>query len=139
MSSIENRLDRIEKSLAQTADKDDIGRLDNRIDEIESKLDQKADRSDFERLDTRIDAIENKLDQKADKTDLERLEVRLTARMDEIMRVLDQVVRELSIIRTEQKAISSTLSLHEDRIGPLEDKVFGHRVREDDPEYGKDV
>jgi archaellum component FlaC len=45
----------------------------------------------------------------------------------------------LNIIRTEQKAISSTLSLQEERIGLLEDKVFGQRVREEDPEYGKDV
>jgi hypothetical protein len=65
-------------------------------------------------LETRYQSIENKLDQKADKADLVQLEARLTARMDEIMSVLDHIVRELSIIRTEQKAMAVTLSLQEE-------------------------
>jgi hypothetical protein len=111
--------------------------IENRLETIENKLDQKADKADIDRLDKRIDALENKLDHKADKADLERLEARLSIRMDEILNVLDKVVRELSIIRTEQKAISATLSLHEERIGRLEDKVFGQRVREQDEKYRK--
>lgn len=48
-------------------------------------------------------------------------------------------MNELTIIRTEQKAITATLSLHEERIGRLEEKVFDQRIREDDTKYGKGV
>jgi len=39
----------------------------------------------------------------------------------------------------EQRAISATLSFHEERLGNLEERVFGQRIRDDDAEYRKDV
>ena len=156
MPDLETRYQSIENKLDQKADKADI-------DKLYAELDKKADKTDIERLEKRIDAIENKLDQKSDKTDIDKLyaeldkkadkadvyrleerverleaDVReLKAKLNTVIELLEKQSQTLDIIRTEQKAISATLSFHEERIGRLEDKVFGHRVREDDMKYGK--
>jgi hypothetical protein len=86
-------------------------------------------------IEKRLQSIENKLDQKADKKD-----IRLLSEQNHIIiGILEKQSQTLDIIRIEQRAIAATLSLHEERIGDLEERVFGHRVRENDAEYGKNV
>jgi chromosome segregation ATPase len=154
MPEIKNQLQSIESKLDHKADKADIEKL-------YAELSQKADKVDIERLDKRIDVIENKLDQKADKTDIEKLYAELDKKADktdllpliteisalrtdvttlqnqmsQVIALLEKQSQTLDIIRTEQKAISKTLSLHEERIARLEEKVFGYRIREDKEKY----
>jgi hypothetical protein len=100
--------------------------IENRLEIIEKKLDQKAAKADIEKL-----YVE--LDKKADKEDIRLLK----EQNQTIIGILEKQSQTLDIIRTEQKAISATLSLHEERIGDLEEKVFGHRIREDQENYGR--
>jgi chromosome segregation ATPase len=146
---LDKRIDALESKLDHKADKADIERLyaelDKKADKADieklyAELDKKADKADIEKLYT-------ELDKKADKTDLLPLATEISAlradvttlqnQMSQVIALLEKQSQTLDIIRTEQKAISATLSLHEERIGRLEDKVFGHRVREQDEKYGK--
>jgi hypothetical protein len=74
-----------------------------------------------------------------DVTNLRGSVARLEKDMTFVKNMLEKQSGVLDIIRTEQIAISKTLTLHEKRIGNLEEKVFGHRIRKNDAEYGKDV
>ena len=82
---------------------------------------------------TEIPAIKEKLDQKANKADLDQLENKVNLLLDG----MDAQAQQLDILRTDMKAVSGTLDLHEERLGSLEEHTFGHRVRDDKNDYRK--
>jgi hypothetical protein len=73
--------------------------IENRLETIENKLDQKAEKADIEKLYA-------ELDKKADKDDI----LLLREQNQTIIGILEKQAQTLDIIRTEQKAISSTLN-----------------------------
>ena len=83
---------------------------------------------------TEIPAIKEKLDQKANKADLDHLENKVNLLLDG----MDAQAQQLDILRTDMKAVSGTLDLHEERLGTLEEHNFGHRVRENKENYNAD-
>ncbi len=94
---------------------------------------------------TRIPAIEEKLDQKADKADVDRLAIKvdqledkfgiLDNKVNMILEGMDAQAKRLETLTIDNISTSRTLNIHEDRLGNLEEHVFGARVREDDEHY----
>lgn len=59
----------------------------------------------------------------------------LKSKTNMILDILDSQGKHIDTVLIEQKAISATLTFHEDRLGNLEENVFGARVREDKKDY----
>ncbi len=59
----------------------------------------------------------------------------LKSKTNMILDILDSQGKQIDTVLIEQKAISATLTCHEDRLGDLEEHVFGARVREDKEDY----
>ena len=51
-----------------------------------------------------------------------------------VIEALDAQTRQLDVIHTDMKAIGATLDLHERCLGTLEERTFGHHVRDKDDE-----
>ena len=62
----------------------------------------------------------------AKNADLQRVEKKINRLIDGI----DHQAKEIDDFRTEKKAISYTLDVHEQRLGTLEERIFGGRVRD---------
>ena len=110
------------------------------IPAIKEKLDQKADKADLLQKADKAD-----LQQKADKIDLVLLSdkmdslqknaERLDNKIDMILEGMDAQTQQLDIIRIDMKAMGGTLDMHERRLGNLEERTFGYRVRDKDDKY----
>ncbi len=72
--------------------------------------------------------MDAKLAQKADKKDLEIL----GKKVDNIIDILDAQSKRLDTIQQELESISRTLDIHENRLGDLEQRTLGYRVREEE-------
>ena len=90
------------------------------IPAIKEKLDQKTDKVDMDRA---YHDLKKMIGQKAEKTDIQQ-----------ILEGQDALAKQLDIIRTDMKAIGGTLDLNERRLGNLEQRTFGYRVRDKDDE-----
>ena len=75
--------------------------------------------------------VDDKLALKADKADVERLDNKINM----ILEGMDAQIQQLDIIRIDMKAIGGTLDMHERRLGNLEERTFGYRVRDKDDKY----
>ncbi len=71
---------------------------------------------------------------KADKSDVQRID----KNVEQILQGMDAQAQQLDILRTDMKAVSGTLDLHEERLGSLEEHNFGRRVRDDKENYNAD-
>ena len=101
---------------------DRIPRIENKLTELETRLEQKADKVDLLRLAEKTDGLQKNVD-------------RLDGKMDMILEGMDAQTQQLDIIRTDMKAIGGTLDLHERRLGDLEQRTFGYRVRDKGDKY----
>jgi hypothetical protein len=77
--------------------------------------------------------LEAGLAKKVDKSDL----LKVDEKINRLLEGIDHQAKEIDDFRIEKKAISYTLDVHEERIGVLEERNLGYRVREDGKEEGK--
>ncbi len=75
--------------------------------------------------------INEKLDTKADKIDIQRID----KNMNLILDGMDAQTKYIETLTIDNISTSRTLNIHEDRLGDLEEHVFGARVREDKEDY----
>ena len=92
---------------------------------------QVATRQELNELRQEMDEFRQEMNErlalKADKSDVQR-----------ILDGMDAQAQQLDILRTDMRAVSGTLDVHEERLGTLEEHNFGHRVRENKKNYNAD-
>jgi hypothetical protein len=76
---------------------------------------------------TKIPQLEAELTKK---TDLQRVEDKVS----QLINGIDHLTKEVDDFRVEMKATSYTIDSHEARIGVLEQRTFGYRVRDKEEE-----
>ena len=75
------------------------------------------------------------LEHKADKSDVQRID----KNVEQILQGMDAQAQQLDILRTDMKAVSGTLDVHEERLGSLEEHNFGRRIRDDKKIVSKEL
>ena len=98
--------------MTQVATKQEVNDLRHEMNE---KFETKADKIDVDRLGQKVNQLDNKVNL--------------------ILEGMDAQAKRLETLTIENMSTSRTLNIHEDRLGELEEHVFGARVREDDEKY----
>ena len=93
-------------------------KIDARFARLEAKLDLKADKSDLQAIDAKIENIRESMN----------------AKFNMLLEGMDNQAGQMNDLIIEMKAVSKTLDIHNERLGNLEERNFGYRVRDKEGE-----
>ena len=127
---VENMADYL---MTKVATKEELNRLSERVDRLSERVDQLSERVD--QLSKRVDELQERLDLLTIRVtmlekEFERFRIEVNKRFDRVMEGMDAQAGQLDILRTESVSQSHALDDYDERVGNLEEQVFGKRIRD---------